>query len=106
MGSMPSFPRSVLTLLRAGTACQPSGVLRALTLRSVRAQSPWPTSREWPVAAIASGIAIAIMTKKLMPPRDCPNPFRKISNPGWILFFKYLFFTNICNINRYSKKCN
>ena len=39
MGSMPSFPQSVLTLLCAGIACQPSGVLQALTLRSIRAQS-------------------------------------------------------------------
>ena len=50
---MPSFPRSVLTLLRADTACQPSGVPRAPASRSVRAQSPWPASREWPAAAIA-----------------------------------------------------
>lgn len=52
MGSMRSFPRSVLTLLCAGIACQPSGVLQALTLRSIRAQSPWPASREWPAAAM------------------------------------------------------
>ena len=64
MGSMPSFPRSVLTLLCAGTACQPSGVLQALTLRSIRAQSPWLTSREWPAAAIASGIAVAIVAER------------------------------------------
>ena len=51
MGSMPSFPRSVLTLLRAGIACQPSGVPRAPASRSVRAQSPWPASREWPPPA-------------------------------------------------------
>ena len=64
MGSMPSFPQSVLTLLRAGTACQPSGVLRAPALRSIRAQSPWPASREWPAAAIAPGIAVAIVAER------------------------------------------
>ena len=64
MGSMPSFLQSVLTLLRAGTACQPSGVPRALTSRSIRAQSPWPASREWPAAEIAPGIAVAIVAEK------------------------------------------
>ena len=39
MGSMPSFLQSVLTLLCTGTACQPSGVLQALTLRSICTQS-------------------------------------------------------------------
>ena len=48
---MPSFPRSAPTLLRAGIARQPSGAPQALTLRGVRAQSPWPASREWPPPA-------------------------------------------------------
>ena len=64
MGSMPSFPQSVLTLLRAGTACQPSGVPQAPALRSTYTQSPWLTSREWPAAAIASGIAVAIVAER------------------------------------------
>ena len=64
MGSMPSFPRSVLTLLRAGTACQPSGVPQAPALRSTYTQSPWLTSREWPAAAIAPGIAVAIVAER------------------------------------------
>ena len=51
MGSMPSFPRRAPTLLRAGIARQPSGAPQALTLRGVRAQSPWPASREWPPPA-------------------------------------------------------
>ena len=61
---MPSFPQSAPTLLRTGTACQPSGVPRAPALRSIRAQSPWSASREWPVAAIASGIAVANVAER------------------------------------------
>ena len=67
---MPSFPQSVLTLLRAGTACQPSGVPRAPTSRSVRAQSPWPTSREWSAAAAPAA-----------PRRACRSP-RGANRPG------------------------
>ena len=63
-GSIPSFLQGAPALLRAGTACQPSGIPQAPALRSTYTQSPWLTSREWPAAAIASGIAVAIVAER------------------------------------------
>ena len=63
-GSIPSFLQGAPTLLRAGIACQPSGVPQAPALRSTYTQSPWLTSREWPTAAIAPGIAVAIVAER------------------------------------------